>query len=322
MPQPQLVNYTGWKKWSPTADEMTAFEVDGRLPFELLENEYLIICEDKELKKPVQQYCYEKGQLRRVSYGSIKVPRIKIPESGSNEGASAEDLKSAKNDGKSLRKGAKKRSTNKYSNKEEIIYPRNIEQVCAIDLMQDDSKTIKLITGSWGTGKTMLLVTSALQRLHNGKAKRIVWIRNNVDVKGTKDLGALPGDIVQKLYGFLGPFIDYVGKPGVKARLENGSLEVEPLQSLRGRNFKDSIIMCSEAENLMAENIQLIIARAAEGSYCFFDADNRQRDKIDFEKSRGIERLIESLAGEPLFGYVHLMKSERSATASLADKIR
>lgn len=313
----ESTNYTGWKKWCPTAAERTDFELAGKLPFKLLENEYLIICEDPGLTKPVQQYCYEDGKLRRVSYGSLKVPKIKLTDSTE---PTKEDLLNNKNDSKSLRKSAKKK--NKYSNKEEIIYPRNIEQVCAIDLLKNDAKTIKLLTGSWGCGKTMLLVTSALEMLHEGKVKKIIWIRNNIDVKGTKDLGALPGDIVSKLYNFLGPFIDYVGKSGVKAMLDNGALEVEPLQSLRGRNFKDSIIRCSEAENLMAENIQLIIARAAVNSYVFLDADNRQRDKVEFEKSRGIERLIESLAGESLFGYVHLTKSERSATASLADKIK
>ena len=104
--------------------------------------------------------------------------------------------------------------------------------------------------------------------------------------------------------------------------LNRGTLEVEPLQALRGRSFERTIIMCSEAENLLTENIQLIIARAGEGSYLFLDADTRQRDRSEFEKSRGIERMIESLVGEELFGYVHLLKSERSATASLADKIK
>ena len=101
--------------------------------------------------------------------------------------------------------------------------------------------------------------------------------------------------------------------------LDKGTLIVEPLQSLRGRNFDNTLIMCSEAENLTKEHIQLIIARAAEGSEVWFDADNRQRDKVSFEKSKGIETLIERLAGQKLFGYVHLIKSERSKTAALAD---
>ena len=101
--------------------------------------------------------------------------------------------------------------------------------------------------------------------------------------------------------------------------LNKGTLVVEPLQSLRGRNFDDTLIMCSEAENLTKEHIQLIIARAAEGSEVWFDADNRQRDKASFERSRGSETLSERFAGQKLFGYVHLVKSERSETAAMAD---
>ena len=154
------------------------------------------------------------------------------------------------------------------------------------------------------------MVSAALEALKAGRFKRIVWIRNNVDVKDTKDLGALPGEVIDKLLPFLGPFIDHAGENSVRTMLNKGTLVVEPLQSLRGRNFDDTLIMCSEAENLTKEHIQLIIARAAEGSEVWFDADNR---------SRGIETLIERFAGQKLFGYVHLVKSERSETAAMAD---
>lgn len=165
----------------------------------------------------------------------------------------------------------------------------------------------------------MLLVSAALNMLNGGRYDRIIWIRNNIDVKDTKDIGALPGEAIEKLLPYLGPFIDHVGEDEVTSMINNGSLMVEPLQFLRGRNFENSIIMCSEAENLTKEHIQLIIARAAEGSIIMFDADNKQRDKIVFEKSKGIETMIERFKGNKLFGYVHLVKGERSETAAMAD---
>lgn len=135
----------------------------------------------------------------------------------------------------------------------------------------------------------------------------------------TKDIGAIPGDELQKLFPFLGPFRDHAGDEAVKTMLAKGTLVVEPLQFIRGRNFENSLIMCSECENLTKEHIQLIIARAAEGSEVWFDGDTRQRDKAIFEKSRGVETMIETFAGKELFGYVNLVKSERSATAAMAD---
>ena len=297
------ITYTGWKKWSPTSDEWAELYATGTVPVSLKENEYLIVKSDGS---STIFYCYENGQLRKFTGGSIKTTKDDTP-------VLLEPSKSKQDD-------KQHSSTQKYSKgKNVVITPRNDEQVCAFDLMKDPSKTVKLLTGTWGTGKTLILVSAALEALKAGRFKRIVWIRNNVDVKDTKDLGALPGEVIDKLLPFLGPFIDHAGENSVRTMLNKGTLVVEPLQSLRGRNFDDTLIMCSEAENLTKEHIQLIIARAAEGSEVWFDADNRQRDKASFERSRGIETLIERFAGQKLFGYVHLVKSERSETAAMAD---
>ena len=297
------ITYTGWKKWSPTSEEWAELYATGTVPVSLKENEYLIV---KSEGSSTIFYCYENGQLRKFTGGSIKTTKddtIVLLESS-----------------KSKQEDKQHSSAHKYSKgKNVVITPRNDEQVCAFDLMKDPSKTVKLLTGTWGTGKTLILVSAALEALKAGRFKRIVWIRNNVDVKDTKDLGALPGEVIDKLLPFLGPFIDHAGENSVRTMLNKGTLVVEPLQSLRGRNFDDTLIMCSEAENLTKEHIQLIIARAAEGSEVWFDADNRQRDKASFERSRGIETLIERFAGQKLFGYVHLVKSERSETAAMAD---
>ena len=297
------ITYTGWKKWSPTSEEWAELYATGTVPVSLKENEYLIVKSDGS---STIFYCYENGQLRKFTGGSIKTTKDDTP-------VLLESSKSKQDD-------KQHSSAQKYSKgKNVVIVPRNDEQVCAFDLMKDPSKTVKLLTGTWGTGKTLILVSAALEALKAGRFKKIVWIRNNVDVKDTKDLGALPGEVIDKLLPFLGPFIDHAGENSVRTMLNKGTLVVEPLQSLRGRNFDDTLIMCSEAENLTKEHIQLIIARAAEGSEVWFDADNRQRDKASFERSRGIETLIERFAGQKLFGYVHLVKSERSETAAMAD---
>lgn len=76
-----------------------------------------------------------------------------------------------------------------------------------------------------------------------------------------------------------------------------------------------------ESENLTKEHIQLIMGRIDEGSQLWMDGDLKQRDRVSFEKSQGLECMIERLQDEPLFGYVHMPKSERSAVARLADKL-
>lgn len=275
-------NYTGWFKWYPTDNEWAELYANKTLPnyVDLLENEYLLTYDkNNEL---IGVYCWEESELRKVSRGSINV-------------------------------GKKKKEENK------IIYPRNDEQICAIDMLLDNSKTVKLLTGKFGSGKDLLMASASLKLLRLGDYDKIIWVRNNVDVKDTVPLGALPGEMLDKMLPFLGPFIDHVGEEEVKSMITNGNLEVQPLQFIRGRNFTRSIIMCSEAENLTLSHIQLILARAAEGSIVMFNADTKQRDKSVFEKSKGIEMLIDRLKGNKLFGFVQLEKGERSETASLAD---
>ena len=202
------------------------------------------------------------------------------------------------------------------------LKPRNVHQELAFDMLKNKDITVKLVTGTWGTGKTLSLVVAALEAVQKGYFDRVIWIRNNVQVKDTDKMGALPGDEYDKLLPYLGPMMDHVGgEDGAKMLIYGKKLEVIPLPFLRGRSIKNAIIISSEAENLTKEHIQLLLGRVDEGSHLWMDADLKQRDRAIFEKSAGIEKMIERLSGEPLFGYVHLVKSERSPTARLADKL-
>ena len=202
------------------------------------------------------------------------------------------------------------------------LKPRNVHQEFAFDMLKDKTSAVKLVTGTWGTGKTMSLVVSALDAIEKGEFDKIIWVRNNVQVKDTDQIGALPGDEYAKLLPYLGPMMDHVGgQDGIEMLMRNDQLEVIPLAFLRGRSIRNAIIISSEAENLTKEHIQLLMGRVDTGSNLWMDADLKQRDRAVFEKSAGIETMIDRLKGEPLFGYVHLVKSERSETARLADKL-
>ena len=73
-----------------------------------------------------------------------------------------------------------------------IMKARNSEQRCAMDLIHSDVP-IKLITGPFGSGKSMIMIEGMIEALQKGKVDKIVFIRNNVQVKDTDALGALPG---------------------------------------------------------------------------------------------------------------------------------
>lgn len=200
------------------------------------------------------------------------------------------------------------------------IKPRNPQQACLFDMLKDKTSKIKLVTGRFGSGKTLAMTTAALELIEKGKFERIVWVRNNVSVKDAPEIGYLPGTEIDKLMPYVMPLADHAGgEEGIKKMLENGTLEVIPLGHLRGRSLRNSIVFCSECENLTRQHIQLLMGRIDEGSQLWLDGDTKQRDRAIFEQSAGLERLIERLAGNKLFAHIHLEKSERSEVAALAD---
>ena len=199
------------------------------------------------------------------------------------------------------------------------IKPRNPEQYCAMDLLKSDVP-IKLLTGKFGSGKTILIINWALEAIQKNQFEKIVFIRNNVQVKDTDPIGALPNGILDKTLPYVMPFADHCGGvEGLKMLIDSGKLEVIPLGFLRGRSIRNSILYSMESENLTKQHIQLIMGRVDEGTQLVMDGDFKQKDRTIFERSQGLETMVERLAGNGYFGYVNLKKSERSKVAQLAD---
>jgi predicted ribonuclease YlaK len=57
------------------------------------------------------------------------------------------------------------------------LKPRNVHQELAFDMLKDKTSTVKLVTGTWGTGKTMSLVVAALEAVEKGEFDKIIWVR-------------------------------------------------------------------------------------------------------------------------------------------------
>ena len=200
------------------------------------------------------------------------------------------------------------------------IKPRNIQQKLGIDMLYDTDTTIKILTGKFGTGKDLLMSSAAIDLIEKGYFDKLVYVRNNIEVKNSKPIGHLPGSSNEKLLPFAMCLADHVGGvDGLSYMIEKGVVEVVHLGFIRGRDIKDSIILCSEAENLTKEHIQLLIGRVGEGSNLWINGDFKQTDLAIFERNNGLMIAIDRLKGHPRFGYVKLIKTERSETAAMAD---
>ena len=200
----------------------------------------------------------------------------------------------------------------------EQIKPRNLEQKMYLDLLQNKNIPVKLCVAKFGTGKSFLALNYALHELQNGRFDKLIFVKNNLEVKGAGILGTLPGNETDKQYPWLRQIEDHIGTQKFEEYLTSGIIEPAHLSTLRGRDLKNCIILVDEAENLLSTNIQLLLGRVAENSEIIFCADVKQCDYKN-ESDSGIPKMINRLKNNPLFGMVKLIKTERSATAAMAD---
>ena len=206
--------------------------------------------------------------------------------------------------------------SNDFSGK---VKPRNNLQLLAMDMLISDNTTVKILSGGWGVGKNYLMTAIAVDLVRKGKFEKIVWVRNNITLMHTNEIGFIPGTQDEKLLQWAMPLADCVGgEYGLEMLMKNRMIELASLGHMRGRSFKNSIIFVDEIENNTKEHMQLLISRVGEGSIIFMSGDWNQTDKSIFKTNSGLITAIEKLKGNPLFGYVHLVKTERSATAELA----
>lgn len=200
------------------------------------------------------------------------------------------------------------------------IKPRNPQQILAFDMLQDKNKTIKILSGGFGVGKDFIMISNAMKLIEDGKFEKLIYIRNAVGVKDANDIGFLPGEKYDKLKPYAMVLADHLGgETGLDMCMLGGTIEIQHLGHIRGRDFKNSIIYCTEAENLTKEHVQLLIGRIGEGSALWMNGDFKQTDSPIFRMNNGFMTAIQKLAGNDKFGYVQLEKTERSETAALAD---
>lgn len=200
------------------------------------------------------------------------------------------------------------------------IKPRNVQQQMVVDMLYDEETTVKIVTGKFGTGKDFLMCSAAVDLLERGKFDKIVYVRNNIEVKDSKPIGHLPGSYEEKLLPFAMPLADHLGGiDGLGEMVSRGMIEIVHLGFIRGRDIKNSIIICSEAENMTKEHIQLLLGRVGEGSALWINGDFKQCDAEVFKNNSGLMTAVDRLKGHPRFGYVKLLKTERSETAAMAD---
>ena len=200
------------------------------------------------------------------------------------------------------------------------IKPRNPEQTLAFDMLQDKNITINILSGRFGSGKSMIMISNALKMIEDGKFDKLIFVRNPVIVHNITDVGYIPGTLNDKLKPGAMVLADHLGgETGLDMQIMAGNISIEFIGNIRGRDYKNCILYCTEAENLTKEHIQLLIGRIGENSELWLDGDIKQVDSPIFRNNNGLLTSVQKLAGHNKFGYVQLKKTERSETAAMAE---
>jgi PhoH-like ATPase len=211
------------------------------------------------------------------------------------------------------------------------IAPRNAEQSFALRALLNDDVRLVTLSGTAGTGKTLLALAAALEVRQ--KYRQILLARPVVPLSN-RDLGFLPGDVSEKLDPYMQPLYDNLtvirhqlgeetqaAQQIVKMR-ESEKLLVTPLAYIRGRSLQRIFFIVDEAQNLTPHEVKTIITRAGEGTKIVLTGDIRQIDQPYLDSlSNGLSYLINRMMGQPIYAHVTLEKGERSALADLASAL-
>lgn len=160
--------------------------------------------------------------------------------------------------------------------------PKTEAQAKAHSIVKEN--TLTFLGGPAGTGKTLIPCQIALDELANGKVKKIIITRPNVEAG--KSLGYLPGSAEEKLFHYLVPIYDnleiFIGKEKLAQLLEEEVIQCVPIGFMRGRTLNDSFIIIDEAQNMSREQLRMVLTRIGFGSRAVVTYDTEQ---IDIRKS-------------------------------------
>lgn len=161
------------------------------------------------------------------------------------------------------------------------IYPKNLSQETYLLKLNDPDKMIVFAIGPAGTGKTMLAVQWAIDQLKLGNADKIIITRPAVSVD--EQHGFLPGDLNQKMEPWTKPIMDVVAENysarEVAHMVEEGVIETSPLAYMRGRTFKNAIIIADEMQNATPSQMKMLLTRLGENSRMVVTGDLQQADR-------------------------------------------
>lgn len=157
---------------------------------------------------------------------------------------------------------------------------------------------ILLVSGPAGTGKTYMAVRQAIEEYRTGEIDKIVITRPNVTTGD--DLGFLPGTLTEKMAPWTRPIIDVFAEcfPAsyVHRMIQEETIEIAPLAYMRGRTFKNCIVIADEMQNATPEQMKMLMTRIGENCRMIITGDTDQYDREKIGVKSGLADITRRLA--------------------------
>ena len=206
------------------------------------------------------------------------------------------------------------------------IVHKNVEQMMALELLLNDDIPIVTLAGRAGTGKTLLALVAALQKVLDDQQYRKVLVGRPVVPMG-KDIGFLPGEKDEKLRPWMQPIYDnleFLFDCKTEAELEKimsgyeKTIQIEALTYIRGRSIPRQWIIIDEAQNLSKHEVKTIATRLGENSKLVLVGDPAQIDTPYLDAySNGLTYFIETMKDQKETAHISLTRGERSNISQL-----
>ena len=213
------------------------------------------------------------------------------------------------------------------------ITTRNREQNFAMNLLMDPDIDFVTLTGTAGTGKTLMALASGLtQVLDDRRYTEIIVTRATVSVG--EDIGFLPGTEEEKMGPWMGALddnLEVLGKTDTSAgewgraatsELIRSRIKIKSMNFMRGRTFLNKYVIIDEAQNLTPKQMKTLITRAGPGTKIICMGNLAQIDTPYLtEGSSGLTFAVDKFKGWAHGGHITLARGERSRLADFASEV-
>jgi PhoH-like ATPase len=231
---------------------------------------------------------------------------------------------------------------------DELVRPLNLEQKFYYAMMTHPQNYVTVVSGSTGSGKTLVALQAGLELVEEGIVEGIVYARNTVTSNDqAAELGFRKGDEEQKLSFFMYPLysavnftIEHQSKRSIDARVEytgntnsvkrenatevfmkKYNIETMDIAHLRGTTISRKFVIIDEAQNMTNATLKLIGTRMGDETRLVVMGDPGQIDHPFLSKRRNaLVSLLNKAQHNNFIAGIQLRHTIRSQVADWFDK--